>query len=568
MKFNGLRNFLIFASVLVSSALNAVQYADIVISEILVDAEPAVAQTLPEFVEVCNRSTNAIQLTGWRLWYGEKEYAIPSFYLAADSFAVLCSKAAVSSFESKIQVVGMSSFPSLANSKGQLALVSTDDESVNCLAYSDSWYGSPFKKEGGWSLECKDLSNLSGHRSNWSASVNSTGATPGRLNSVAANEPDQLQPRCEKIVVPTPGCIELYFNKPMSARLLGFATINLSPERSIVLSTKLSFPDQKKITLMLSDTLESGVDYTLKCSGLYDISELPLNDTLLYVGLPRRATSDALRINEVLFNPKPGGCDYVELVHVGDGWVDLSSVFLASRLDDGTLSKAYRLTPYSIPCGLNSLWLMSVSKDSVCKAGSFPNAPDYLDLDGFPSFSDESGTVVLVTSSGEVVDEMHYDANMHFALISNVEGVALERRNPTSLSDLPSTWISASSTSNYGTPGFANSQFQAAKQLSDAGFSVDRSWLTPDNDGKDDVLTIQYKVEAPCLANLRIYDVGGRLVKSLLKNALLGQAGEILWDGTDGNREVLPFGRYVLFVERFDPNGNVFHQKMVLSVLR
>ena len=568
MKYNGLSKFLLFASILVSNALSAVQYADIVIGEVLVDNDPSVAETMPEFVEVFNRSTQPILVSGWRLWYGEKEYVIPEFTLAADSFAVLCSKASASSFAKDLQVVGLSSFPSLANSKGQLALVSSTGESVFCLSYSDSWYGSAFKKEGGWSLECKDFSNFSGQRSNWSASTSAFGSTPGRPNSIAAQEPDRLQPVFERISVPNSGCIELLLNKPLSVESLNLATFALLPERAIVLSAKLSFPDCKKIVLSLSDTLELGVDYTLYSRDLYDVSGFSLSDTMLHLGLPKRATGKALCINEVLFNPKPGGCDYVELIHVGNAWVDLSSVLLASRLDDGSLSKGYRLTPLSIPCGLNSIWLLSVSKDSVIKSGNYPHMPNALDLDGFPSFPDDAGTVVLLTSSGEIVDEMSYNADMHFALISNVEGVALERRNPAYRSDLPGTWVSATTTSNYGTPGFENSQYAAVKQAENTGFGVDQTWLTPDSDGKDDAITIRYTVEASCLANLLVYDVEGRLVKTLAKSALLGQSGEFFWDGSDASGQVLPFGRYILFVERFDPLGNVFRQKMVLSVLR
>ncbi len=46
-------------------------------------------------------------------------------------------------------------------------------------------------------------------------------------------------------------------------------------------------------------------------------------------------TPRAVVINEILFNPKPGGADYVELYNRSDSPVDLRHLFLANRNSSG-----------------------------------------------------------------------------------------------------------------------------------------------------------------------------------------------------------------------------------------
>src|SRR3954451_22752629 len=56
-------------------------------------------------------------------------------------------------------------------------------------------------------------------------------------------------------------------------------------------------------------------------------------------------------INEILFNPKPGAFDYVELYNRSDSAVDLSGLFLTNKTSTGygTLKKLYDTTLYLSP---------------------------------------------------------------------------------------------------------------------------------------------------------------------------------------------------------------------------
>ena len=68
-----------------------------------------------------------------------------------------------------------------------------------------------------------------------------------------------------------------------------------------------------------------------------------------------------------------------------------------------------------------------------------------------PSFSDDIGDVIILNSQGAIIDEVKYSDKWHFPLISNTEGVSLERINY----DAPSVkdnFHSAATSAGYGTP--------------------------------------------------------------------------------------------------------------------
>ena len=92
--------------------------------------------------------------------------------------------------------------------------------------------------------------------------------------------------------------------------------------------------------------------------------------------------------------------------------------------------------------------------------------------------------------------------------------------------------------------------------------------FSPDNDGRDDIATIQYKTTEPgYIANITIYDANGRPVRNLVKNATLGLQGYWVWDGLDDKRLKLAVGTYIVFTEIFNLNGKkeIFKNVVVLA---
>ncbi|WP_315819513.1 hypothetical protein [Paraflavitalea speifideaquila] len=75
-----------------------------------------------------------------------------------------------------------------------------------------------------------------------------------------------------------------------------------------------------------------------------------------------------------------------------------------------------------------------------------------LELPALPSLPDDKGTLVLINLQEEVVDELQYNRSWHFSLISNEDGVALERIDYSKPAQDSHNWMSAASTAGFGTP--------------------------------------------------------------------------------------------------------------------
>lgn len=140
-----------------------------------------------------------------------------------------------------------------------------------------------------------------------------------------------------------------------------------------------------------------------------------------------------------------------------------------------------------------------------------------------PSYPDDSENVVLLSLQGNIIDQVAYSKGWRFALLRDDEGVALERINANALSNDKTNRHSAASTAGCGTPGYVNNQYKQAL-INPSSISVIPKIFSPDNDGHDDVATIQYHIkENGYIANVFIFDAAGRQVRHLVKNALLGR---------------------------------------------
>src|SRR5690606_2168253 len=51
----------------------------------------------------------------------------------------------------------------------------------------------------------------------------------------------------------------------------------------------------------------------------------------------------------------------------------------------------------------------------------------FVTVSSMPSFPDAAGTVVLLLPNDEVMDEVSYQSSQHFKLLTDAEGISLER---------------------------------------------------------------------------------------------------------------------------------------------
>ena len=196
------------------------------------------------------------------------------------------------------------------------------------------------------------------------------------------------------------------------------------------------------------------------------------------------------------------------------------------------------------------------------------NPDAVIELSALPSYPDDEGDVLLLNGQGGIIDEVKYKDDWHFKLIDNAEGVSLEKIDPAGPSQNADNWHSAASTAGFGTPGYQNSQYRQT-QLINATIEITPKIFSPDNDGHDDVATIQYKITEPgYVADITIFDAQGGPVRYLVKNSILGLSGEWNWDGLDDKGNKLPIGTYIVYSEIFNLQGKKQYFKNTLVIAR
>ena len=543
---------------------------DVIITEIMADPSPFVGLPNAEFIELKNVSALPLNLNGWRLSDVTSTSTISSsFILQPDSIVVLCANSNLAAFSVFGRTIGVSSFPSLDNDGDVLTLRSPQNRIIHAVAYTTDWYANEAKKEGGWSLEMIDTKNPCTGKSNWKASTNNLGGTPGKQNAVNGINVDDVPPQLKRAYAVDNVTIVLVFDESLDSTTAAMAGNFVLPGFGIVSSTPVA-PLFQSVQLKLNSPLQTSLVYTISVNAITDCKGNAIgayNKTK--IGLPQDAQTNDVVINEILFNPKTGGFDYVEFYNTSNKVFDASKLYIANRGTNGNISSLEKLSEDPLYLFPGDFVVVTEEPDNLKRSYLVKNEEALLQLSSLPSFPDDKGTVVLVSLNGDIIDEMQYEDDWHFGLIDNDDGVALERIDPSAASQAKANWHSAASGVGYGTPGYQNSQFKRLEDLK-ATIDISPKTFSPDNDGRDDIATIGYKVEeAGYLANIIIFDAAGRIVRRLVKNDLLQLKGSWNWDGLGENRNKLPIGHYIVFTEVFNLQGKKksFKNTIVLARL-
>jgi hypothetical protein len=200
---------------------------------------------------------------------------------------------------------------------------------------------------------------------------------------------------------------------------------------------------------------------------------------------------------------------------------------------------------------------LTTDSAAVTKFYKTTNPRGFINLASFPTMNNEDGLVALTTKGGSVIDLASYSVNMQYPLLNSVDGVSLERISPERPSKDVTNWHSASAAVGYATPAYKNSQF-GITVTDENEITLSPDIFSPDNDGYNDNLTISYSFGAAGNnATITIYDATGRTVRNLVVNELCGTTGAFSWDGITNDRLKASIGRYIVYVEIFDMDGNV-----------
>lgn len=540
------------------------RYSDLCITEIMPNPTPA-AGSIPEYeyIEIANRSQRKLQLGGCFLGDASTKFILPDSIINPGELALICLSNTPLCKIQGIKTIAMPGFPTLNNDADYLYLQNPKGELITELNYSQNWHSAAWKKNGGWSLERIDTSQWCINEGNW-ASCKTDGGTPGKLNSIAENilEPNNY---LLQTYMPDSVHLQLKFKHPLDNNTgSDFRNFQIV-EPGILVDSAICNGNQ--IELHLQGKMIADKVYHIKYTTLKTCTQKPLSDSIVEFGLAlKNIDSGWIMLNEILFNPAGDGSDYVELVNTSNHILDLKQLRLANRNSNGQIDQVVAASELGQVLFPGNYCLLTQSIQSTVIQYPMHHLEAMIEIKEMPTYANEWGHVLVLNSDGNILDEFSYDANLHHALLFNNEGVSLEKFRPDLPSNKPQNWSSAASAVQYGTPGLINSQFQYEHSKTQNLKTV-LPYFTPDNDGNEDVLQVNYELKKPgFLLTAIVFSENGAEVSRIFHNYLLSQSGEIFWDGKLGDG-IISAGNYVLFAELFHPQGDIIRQKINFSVL-
>jgi hypothetical protein len=286
----------------------------------------------------------------------------------------------------------------------------------------------------------------------------------------------------------------------------------------------------------------------------------------IMTGINESAESGDVVINEILFNPKGEGSDWIELYNRSKKILNLKNLTIGNvnSLDEATNLNALSNTDFLFFPGE---YIVITEKASMLLRDYWVKSPDKIfliyDMPGMP---DDAGRLVLLNEQGAVIDKLFYNEDWHYKLLNNKEGISLERLSFNAPTQQEENWHSASEAVGYGTPSYTNSQHLETTENINAQLYSPKLF-SPDNDGIDDLFIIQYYFPEPgYVMNIIVYDASGKRINYLTKNVLCGRTGFYKWDGLDERKQQAAKGVYILYAEAFNLKGkmNTYKKPFVL----
>ena len=550
---------------------------DIVINEILYRRLTGDA---PEFVELYNQSDNNFDLSNWSFADASNSTILPSgtqirsgeYLILTDTENFTAAKARTTNMVNG-EAVYLPGFPSLNDDDDIVVIKNETGLVIDSLNYKHTWGGdSP-----GVSLERKDPLSASNDPNNWSSSISESGNSAGNQSSVF--EPDQQPPQVIFAKTIENNRISLVFSEfviPDNATM----TLNGNP-----LSIYDFDPNNGNQLIAETANAGSGEALILSISGLEDYRGNSSGELSIEVSQP--LTPGSVVINEIMFDPLadsddnlPDQTEYIELYNRSDHAISLEGIFLHDAPDENEEVRTIH------PVNSQYKWIPSngyVLIYAEDQATDFVNSrlAEFFEItestDEFKLRTDRSSlslassddAVYIADSTGITIDSVYYEESWHNPNLFDTDGISLERIDPNGPSNDDTNW-SSSTRVNGGTPAEQNSIYQiAGAKPEDTGLTFTPNPFSPDGDGFDDNLFINYKLdESDYLLRVRIFDRYGRQVKQLADGTPAGFEGSLIWDGLTDDDRRNRVGIYIVLFEAYNSTSGknkTFKETVVLA---
>ncbi len=508
----------------------------------------------PEWIELYHSGTGSLVLSGCKIREHGTEYLIPSVIIDADSFLVLTGHDSLLRVTRPVRyaiarVDSMSNFPSLSNSGGALALIDARDELIDSAIFAPALGGGT-----GASLERIAWDKPGYDSANWSGSTDSSKATMGFANSNRERECDLAITSMRDSSLPDRS-LRLWITVKnlgrdtitgASVSVMSLLPVSTTPLGSLTLPTITSGDSVTVQTDILSVRLGRNLILAqVSTNG----DEVAANDTLSKNVIVPIERGDLL-LNEIMYAPATGSCQWIEFYNNSTRPIETSSITLS------TTSGASHLLASLPSIEIAASGFAVLAADSLFYA-SFraPSLHDSLmQLSRSSLYLGTACTIALTNGDSLVIDTLASTAN--WLGRSSLGGISLERIS-TSRATLDTTNWQPSISLEGGTPLAPNSVSDHTQVSASLTLLASPNPFSPDGDGRDDVSNIAFAFgfDGEAATTLRVMDLNGRPVRTLLNGQTFYRQGQASFDGKRDDGTRLPIGLYVLMLDATDLSG-------------
>ncbi|WDF68899.1 lamin tail domain-containing protein [Sphingobacterium oryzagri] len=511
----------------------------LVITEIM--AHPNEAGSLAaEYIELYNNSSATIQLAQIRLQVATNSLSLPSYLLGPRQYLILSSAQHASLLQRYGQVLALPTWRILNNQGAEIALIDQHDQQLDHVAYRRSWYGSSLKNNGGWSLERINPNVSCNNQSTWTASISAQGGTPGHQNSVW-NE--RFTPEIAfHLIDVQPGSIRLHVeNAAQSLHIPNAGHFRIQPGDQAIASFAIW---NDTVLISLHTPLLADIPYDLQINAV-DYCGYSYQKNIPLINASETAYNDLI-INEILFNPKPGSVDFVEIFNRSDKTINLQGWQLGNRV----------ITSQFHPVAPAEYRVFTIDEQAVY--ASYPRAvrANFIVMNQIPAYPNSQGTVVLRNANHQTIDSIFYTSGMHQAFLRDVQGISLERQSSLLDGNEAGNLTSASTLIGGATPGYVNSNHREEIAAKNSLQLVAKIFFNQ-RDGFEEQPLLRYAfTESNMMITVTIFNGNGQAINRLIRSKSVGYAGELYWNGQDENGRPCPGGIYLYHAEIISSKGH------------
>ncbi|MEN3037912.1 MAG: lamin tail domain-containing protein [Candidatus Kryptonium sp.] len=532
----------------------------------------------PEWIEIYNASNEVINLKNWKIADVADNVAMTKtdFFILPNEYLVLSRDSLILNFYPTTLKILTLPLPTLNNSGDAVVIYDHTGFKVDSLFYHGNW------GKTGFSIERIDFEEPTTDSSNWSIPSDSVKATPGRENSSKRKDYDlKIQS------VETPSSIDQ--GEVLSVKVVvqnfGLKSINefsIKVYKDLNLDStgtenEIIFAQNFKITLNKKDSVKLNLEIMNLAEGEnlviftidFHLDENSRNNKALKkirVSFP----SNCIVINEIMFEPLSGYCEYIELYNRSNKPVNLKNWKFNDMRNQAGQANFVTISPVDLIINPKE-YLVLASDSSFYRYLQPDDAIDFtlVILNKGLSLNNDFDDIVITDLTGKIIDSVRYFSNWHSPIVWDKKGRALEKVNPDLPSSDRSSWMTSSAKIG-GTPGRKNTAFiETPNQSGTVEVNASPNPFSPDGDGFDDICLISYNLPFNSgILNVKIFDSHGRQIKTLAVNQFTNKNGNLLWDGTDDNGKIARIGIYIILFEATSENGETFKRKFTVVLAK